>query len=220
MEHRLARGEDWVAVHPCFHDPDKAPKDLKVTKLMTSQVPEDLQHRLRVRVVIEQKVGDKLNEIEVMPAWERPSANLVGVPLVYTNMPSGMLGAQSEEDIKRAMVDSEFYIPVFNNELAPGGQLFNPQGFTLPPEEGASPYGAVFATMGKKLGGALSAIGTMDTEERPEDYLALSAQWIEYTLVAPGGEETTHRRAVFDRIGPANRAAGTVVRVSTPSQSP
>jgi len=38
--------------------------------------------------------------------------------------------------------------------------------------------------------------------------MTLTAEWIDYTLVAPGGQETTVRRYVLDRVGEANRSQG------------
>src|SRR5690606_8209086 len=64
-------------------------------------------------------------------------------------------------------------------------------------------------TTSQRLGDAIGALGAMGTDDPVEEAFALTAQWIDFVLVAPGGEETRHRRTVFDRRSPEARAAGT-----------
>jgi hypothetical protein len=65
-------------------------------------------------------------------------------------------------------------------------------------------------TVNNALEGATGALGGGNDNEAASDLITLTGQWIDYTLIAPGGAERTFRRTVLDRIGAENRAAGLV----------
>src|SRR5690606_12491694 len=101
-----------------------------------------------------------------------------------------------------------FFVPVLDGAIAPGAQAFDLNGNLVPPDAAASHMAGVFQTGAERLGGAIGALGAMGGDAAPPEPFALTAQWIDFVLVAPGGEETRHRRTVFDRRPAEARAAG------------
>lgn len=188
-------GDDWTPVHVLFDE--DAGLSVTADRYLSSSVPEELQHRFRFQVFIEQRVGDEFEVKPVTAAWERPTANMFGLGFDFVNLPDGFGDADSETDIEAVLDGSEFFTPVFNGAVAEGAQTFDLEGNALDPADAANQAAGVF----KNVGGAFGrAAGALAGEEDPDAFVALTAQWIEYTMIAPGGAETTHRRTVFDRV--------------------
>lgn len=208
VQYRLSENDPWEAAHTAFAEAPAGLDDVEAEEHLESEVPPELQHRFRFRVVIEQRLGDERVEHAVTGAWERPVANMVGLPLAYSNVPDG-LGPEdaADVDLGELLERTTFFLPYFMDGLADGAQYFDMKGNVVPPEAAANPAAGVFGNVGDAFG---SAAGALAGEEDPDEFVALTAQWLEYTLIAPGGEETTHRRLVFDRIGAENRSAGTL----------
>ena len=210
VETRMADGEPWARLHPIFATVPSWVDELEAAETFADAVPPELQHRLRFQVVIEQRLGGELEEKAITEAWERPVANLVGQSFTFASMPDTLSDpAQEALDVDAAFADATFIYPLFNDALAPGAQLFDLNGNTAPPEAASSPAAGIFQTVGNAFGGAIGAIGG---DEEP---VALTAQWLEFTLIEPGGAETVHRRAIFDRIGAVHRAAGSTDLLET-----
>ena len=113
---------------------------------------------------------------------------------------------------------------MLNGELVEAGSAFDQNGNLI--DVGllaqSAGMGNVGSSMGNALEGAIGAFqglgdsgaATPDASPtptpNPSDLIALTGEWIEYTLIAPGGKETTARRTILDRIGAENRAQGKV----------
>ncbi len=213
-------GSVWHQAHPSFKTGD--PPEVEASEVFEESIPAALQHRFRFEVVIEQKVGDKLETQPLISPWERPVANLVGVPLSYTNFPDGITGTEDLRDLGAALDNSNFYMPFFNGRLATGGSFFDLNGNAVPPDAASSPYAGVFQTVGNKLEsaiGGLAGLGVANEDETSGDEVLLTGLWLEFTLIGPGGQETTYRRTVIDRITPTARAAGSLeLAPATPTE--
>lgn len=206
-------GANWTPAHVAFDEGAEVRVEPDV--YLTREVPADLQHRFRFQVWIEQRLGEELVAKPITEAWERPVANLFGEAFAYANVPDGMasdeVGALGDPerafDLDEALARTTFFIPSFQGALAPGAQSFDLDGNSVASADATNPAAAVF----REVGGAFGrAAGALTGEADPDAFVALTAQWIEYTLVAPGGAETGHRRTVVDRIGADRRAAGHV----------
>lgn len=209
VEARLGPGDAWQAHHPALGTAiESAPNPIET---FGQQLPERLQHRLRIEVFIEQKLGKQLQTHRVAGPWERPVANLNGVVLSYRNQPNTLDAEAIKTGIGAAVNKANLFIPILNGE--PGKTAFDLNGWTIDVESlgmDAFGAGAVFQTVGDKAGLAantLSAMGATD-DSNSTDLVALTAHWIEYTLIRPGGEESRYRRMLLDRRGAASRAAG------------
>lgn len=211
VEYRLSPNDPWRTAHPAFADSLDAPGELAATASLTDEVPTELQHRFRIQAWIERKLGDRLEATPVMEAWERPVANLTGEVLTFTTYPDGFAEVDDPGDAAAVLGATDFFFPIFEDDLAPGGQAFDLNGNVLPPDAAADAMAAVFQTVGERIGDAIGTLGNLgDNTPASDPAVTLTAQWIEFVLIAPGGAETVHRRYVFDRIGAANRTDGIV----------
>lgn len=200
VQYRDQAGDPWIDIHPVFIGelPFAPPTP---TAYISGQVPESLQHRLRFQVFIERKTGNRLEVVPVSEPWERPVANLVGVPLTFSNLTdSALQGGSIGRGLNELLESAAFFAPAFGNSLAEGGQFFDLRGTLIDPLVAQGGGTALFATIGDAFAGALGEIG--GETEIP----TLTAQWMEFTLIAPDGSEQVYRRTTFDRIGGAARA--------------
>lgn len=217
---RAGSGDGWTAAHPAFKDaaaPPAAPAAVAI--FAPAAVPSDLRHRFRFAVVLERSVGGAIETHAVMDPWETPTSDLVGVPLTYGNLPDNVRDAADVFDVAATVSGAKVFVPTFGAELAPGAMAFDLDGnlyayagsavcpgcFELVP----AATGAL-TDLGGAVGDIPSCLGPCPATPESSPATALTALWIEYTLVAPGGAETTRRRTVVDRMGAENRLAGRV----------
>lgn len=201
-------GAAWSAAHPAFIAADPV-GEIEPSEIYRESIPARLQHRLRIDVFIEQKLGDRLVIHPLVDGWERPTANLNGVPLTFANVPWTLGSWGDLSDPLAQVMDNGVFVPLFNGEAA-SGLAFDTNGNVVPLSEASAAAAALFQTVGgafERAGGGLADLGG-GGDDGPEDFVTLTAQWIDYTLIAPGGEGRTIRRTVLDRIGPDARADG------------
>lgn len=214
VEYRHAPTDPWVAAHPAFAGDRSAPGVAATAFFSPGSVPRALQHRFRVRVVNERLVAGKLETYDAMAWWERPAADVIGVPLTYYNYPSGLSKPDALADLPSVFEKTSTFIPTFNDRPPSKGAGFDWSGEPYNVKLLASGQVEVMElgrTMGRAFGGltrALEPLGSGRAPAAQPDSGTLTGQWIDYGLIAPGNRETIHRRAVLDRIGSAARAAG------------
>jgi hypothetical protein len=210
VEYRLGPADPWEPVHPAFKDPAATPTEVAAEEYLADpgEIPDELQHRFRFQVFVEQWVQGELIEHPVMAVWEAPVADLVGAPVTFHNYVNGLSDAPDAFDLDQVIERTELFIPLVNDAFPPDLRVFDLTGTPTEFEEIApNEYAATFE-LGELIGtgpGGVDLFGTPVADE--EAFPVLTAQWIDYALIAPGGEETTHRRTVVDRIGTANRQA-------------
>lgn len=205
VEYRLSDSDPWTASHPAFADPAAAPQGIASTEIYTESIPQALQHRIRFQAFVEQRLGPNLVVHPLMAPWERPVANLVGMPLTYRNAADTLVSVEDFADPEQGLEDAILFAPNFAGALPPGGQTFDLAGNAVDPEAANNPAAGIFQTVGGAFGSAAGALSGGG-----DDFVALSAHWLEYTLIAPDGTETVHRRSVVDLIDPQVRADGGV----------
>lgn len=194
VEYRLGAG-DWSAAHPAA--PFLAEAGLVAESHLEDSVPEELQHRIRLEVLVESYNGGDVSVHAIVPAWERPASNMAGKVITFTNLPS-----QSAETLGESLDLSEYFVPSFMGGVPTGAKGFDLQGAVLEPEFMGNPMAGVVRSLRGGFADAISALGGGD------DSVAMSAQWLVVTQIDPGGHEREYRRTVFDRIGAEARAAG------------
>lgn len=212
VEYRDSAAGGWVVEQPVFSDPQSAFQGLEAAEHLEDTVPEALQHQVRLAVFVERAELGSLKTHQVVPDWQRPAANLIGRSFWIFNYPNGFDDDLFELDLEEAIGESELFTPLFNGEVLPGTSGFDLDGVPYDlTAEGMDTFGAtpIFRTVGDKADEAVAALqGLGKQEETPDRARYLTAQWIDYTLIAPGGQEHTFRRYLFDRIGPAARDSG------------
>lgn len=215
VQSREKAASPWQDLHPVFEN-DRMLAGLKFATTFGEQVPKELLHRLRIRLFVERWKDGVLEAFPVSDAWERPVANLWEKPITVGVIPNTLLNvAGTSPDIERIVEKAEFFVPLLMDEVAPGAVFFDRHGNRIDPMAAAAPGAGLFASIQGAFG---QAMGRLDPGK---PLPSVSAQWTEFTLIAPGGAEQTHRRTTFDRIGPAARAAAAppaTLQPATPAQ--
>lgn len=196
---RAGASRDWDDVHPAFGN---APgPDVAFQEIFGDQIPSELQHTFSFQVFIERYVNGRLEVVPLTSEWERPTANLGAVPLVFANVPNPLLGARTPfVGLAGALGETQWFAPTFGESLAPGAEYFDLSGTLIPPMAATNAAAGVFKTTGGLFGDAMSAIGG---GSQP----TLTAQWLEFTLASPDGLQRKYRRMTFDLIGEDVRRA-------------
>lgn len=212
VQMKESASDPWADVHPAA---TAGPLDVQAEEFYGDTIPEDLQHRFRLQVFIEQAVGGTLISQALTQAWERPTANLNAVPLVFTNLSDNLISnAELFFDPEAILQKANWFIPVFGGDVAPESKYFDQRGTMIDPMAAASSGAGVFKTVGELFS---EAVGELSEGGAP----VLTAQWLEFTLISPDGTERKYRRTVIDRVGAAARQAGRVedkLDVPTPDE--
>ena len=202
VEARKGASGGWSNLHPAFAG--QAVDTPTASKRFDGELPADVQQRLRIEVFIAQKLGDSLKTVRVAGPWERPTANLDGELLRFSNQPNTLDRKAINDGVGQAVKRAQLFVPVLNGKP---GLAFDLNGTTIDTAAlGMDTFGAagIFKTVGDKTEratSALSALGSNKPAEPAEDLRALAAQWIEYTLISPDGSEKHFRRPVMSRLG-------------------
>jgi hypothetical protein len=163
-------------------------------------IPDRLYQRVTFRVKVEQKDGKKLETRTVLETTHA-AADLVGVSIVCVNVP-GIPGMQfTPADLEKAAK----FLPLI---LVNGKSIYQ-SGFDL---SGNVLSAAEFSRglpggLSSALGGIGAALekGTDLSGEPNKPIPALTGQWLEFTLTAPGTPTRVVVREIVDRIGIENR---------------
>ncbi|MDZ7799476.1 MAG: hypothetical protein U5K81_01620 [Trueperaceae bacterium] len=216
VAYRFSADEPWAHAHPVLGSDAEALDGLEAEEAYEGALPDEVQHRIRIRSLVEQRLGSELRVHEVAAPWERPVANMYGVPFTYMNLPDGVDSAPEGAGPAEILERTSFLFPFVGGDMADGAMGFDMSGNAVDAMAAESAFAGVFQSVGGAVGDAAGALGGLSLggdDEEPEptgDAVALTAQWLEFTLIAPGGEETTHRRMVVDRIGAEARQEGSV----------
>ncbi len=207
-----ARAYAWVRVvngpggardlHPLLDPP---PSGVAVERTLVGSVPDDLTHRIRIEVVLERRRGAELEEERIAGPYERPVAVLENgvVEVVLTPLAVGAENAAADGEVDDAVPTFDVPTVAVLGGTLDGALAFDPRiGATFPLDAGAAPAAGVVRETARGFGAAAGALAT-DAE-----IAAVTAVWLDVDLVAPDGTETTWRRALLDRVGPAHRAEG------------
>ncbi len=165
-------------------------------------------HTVGIRVVIERYEGGTTKELTVLAASVRPS-DVLGEPLKLRHAPIPWPDRLPDPDIdpqsfRTAALAATMWVPV----LQIGRQEFAQSAFTengklhddLPKAvDEFSRLGAAGVTSGMDM-----ALGGFSADTSTP---VVSAEWIDYEIIVPGGPVERLRRPVFDLLGPARRAA-------------
>lgn len=204
VEYRLGPTEAWVGVDPAMSGTAKNVGDRNFNETFTDSIPSELQHRLRIEVFIEQAVKGRLKASPITDVWERPTANLVGVPITFLNLPNPLLNNGGEHpNLVETLQNTQFIIPTLMGAPAPGAEYFDLAGNILDPMAAFDPAAGVFREVNRSFGQAIGAL-----EGGESNPISLTAQWIRFTLIAPGGKERQFDRTTLDLIGPSARDKG------------
>lgn len=207
VEYRSDAYDEWNAVHPAFG----AGPPPTVTSIATFVTPPDeLYHRLRFEVFVEQKANDELI-VKPVVSMEATAAELLGAPITFANVPNNV-NPEAISDLDEIFESVSVFLPVLNGELNGNAFDFDGRAFSAGlvglDEVGLTEVFQRAAQQTERGIGGISTLGDAEPSQNSDDIFALTAQWMEYTLTEPDGRTESYRRYLFDRIGVENREAG------------
>lgn len=174
----------------------------------------DRLHRVKLAVVIETWDGEQLAEQELV-STELLAADGVGRRIAFTALPSNwpedldLYGVAAPVDVMREqlLATDEWHPALFVGDASFGTTRVDASGATRDSAGGGGPAGNA-GMLGGGIGGMFGGFGGAAAGDSGEEEGAFTALWLDYTVHTPGLGERTHRREVFDLIGPAARRAG------------
>jgi len=187
--------QGWIDLDPSFAQA-QAGERLADPAGVAERLPDELYHRLEVRVRLERITAAGLEISYPLQVIARV-ADLVGERIEFRHAleAMGSQGGMEAAEIGRVIgARQRRYQPVLRiGDAGHVGELFTEaEGLDLD-----APVGRLAQALGD------------DSEEAGP----LSGEWIEFTLTAPDGTTERFERSVFDRLGPAARSAGDLERL-------
>jgi hypothetical protein len=181
---QVLQGVDWVDLDPSLKT-GQAGDVLTPASELLETLPDDLFHRVDFAVIGESVANDRLATADLLKLSTRAD-QLAGLPITFLNAsPSGveLLG-----EVITPVGGSLSYAPtiVIGDEAFAGSPIRFGRGNALGEE--------LFGGAEDILGGAGSG-------------REATAEWLELTISSPDRDPVVVRRAIFDRVGPAARAA-------------
>ncbi len=199
VDYRLGPGDSWASLHPAFGGAD-APT-VESAAYLADNVPAELQHRIRVELMIRSEIAGRETTQALMAAWERPAANAAYSPLSIGFLPYAADSERPADLIEAGLTSAELFMPYFNGRPAPGAMAFTLDGRVMPPEamSSAGEFVKSVSDQGIRAVSALGELGASAPEEPSDPVTALNELWVQYTVIAPGGDERTILRSI---VGP------------------
>jgi hypothetical protein len=200
VEYKDSPSTPWKAVHVAFKGSNEARgiDQLAASEYFADEIPADLQHRVRFRAYIDQKLGDKVVEHVLIDAYERPAANVAGVPVELSIFPMDLFAEQefTHESLEAAINTSSVYVAALSDGSLVETAYFDVNGNKVDPLGAGNPAAGVLGTVGDRFGQAAGALaGKADRDE----FVRLQRIRVQYELIAPGGQVTRTERVLYDR---------------------
>ena len=187
----------------------------------TDELPEDLFHIVRLRVIIEQAAEGKLEEKTVFDYSLKPSA-LFGqriilhqVPLNWPKEADLFDNPDPSKSLKLNIINEKEWLPV----LSVGTSQITQSSFTDSGEihkdakKSSGPGG-----VGGITGGLFRALGGEEDQKEVALESYLTAEWIEYEICSTGKSAQKMRRPIFDLLGPSARKSMKVSKIEIPDE--
>ena len=197
VEYKTSQNKPWKQVHPAlisFND------NLNASEYIIESIPQQLQHRLRVEVNLDQRVGNQIHTHSILPKWERPSSNLVDHTLSISFIPD-TFAYRRPGSVEDTLNESTFFIPLWNGKAVAGSKTFDLKGRVLSPGDASSFAAKLFRTISDKTDKAISAIkeiGSDSNDATNVDNLELLKVRINFTFIEPGGREHSTEKIIWD----------------------
>ena len=186
---QVAATDDWIDLDPTM--PGAGQGEVLARAAETPDaLPEEMAHLVELSVIGEALDGETLSE-KLLVGYRDRSDAIAGLPIALMNTPPEAIAALGVS-VAGALDGGSGYVPV----IIVGDTAV----------VGANPIRLAVAGPGREL----AAEGGDDFLEAGASAGETTAQWVELTIRSPEAEPIVVRREIFDRIGPARRAAGGV----------
>lgn len=214
---RYRANGDWIDLDPSGVAGKPGTLVGAVETIAPGNVPEELRHRVVLRVMIECACNGRLEEREVLTHDFRMTET-IGAPVTLQQLPSDLPDPWTQlaqADPRQSLRTTLEAASSWSSVLVVGSQTVAQKKFTI-----AGDVLAPGDALPKRDGGAVDMFGGAlgGGGETPGQ---LTAEFIEYQIHVPGRPVRIERRTLFDWIGAERRAqssAGNIGTVSAPSR--
>jgi len=196
VEYRAGTGTEWKAVHPALRPRFEFSESATPVEYFAREIPSELQHRFRFEAFLTQRAGEELIDKPIVPAWERPAANLVGKTLTFTTSSANLAGATQDLEFDLQNVPNDVFFPQFNG--VSGDLAFDLRGNVVPAAEAGSMYAGVFEAISQQTNRAGAALANLGNAEQKKHLTELASLKVKYALIAPDGTKREFERTVYD----------------------
>lgn len=193
---RTAPSDPWNDAHVAFAA--GVPVRVEVEQTLDGTVEDELRHFVTIQVVAEAIENGERVERPLNQAWRQSTAALVAEPVSISMLPAGLAGPADLLALGDGIDEIQRFELSINGQDVAGAGSVDLDG-QVPAR--SRPQG--LSGLSRGLGGALTGGNGGETTSEP----ALTAVFVDYRFETPGSSQTV-RRALFDRLGPAARAAG------------
>jgi hypothetical protein len=186
---------EWTDIHPAFGRSDNP--TIEPVRHLIGEVPAELQHRIRIESTLVRIRGGKSESLPLMPAWERPAANLAQRSVTYAHTP--MVNPQGITDAATYLSSGKLYAPTLDVSIA-SDSAFDMSGNLIPMDAAQAAGAELFQTVAEKgdlAEAALAGLGS-DDEATSKRRMALSEVRLKITAIAPGGQEREVTRVLYN----------------------
>lgn len=206
-----ALGDHWWAqanIDGGWVDLDPAGAGVSAAATLSPEdVPDDLKHKVTLRVVAEVAREGALTTATLVEST-LASADIQGDVISLAHRTGGLIPADEQDGTDAALFASaggaKVWAPLFivdktvrGDLVAAGGEVAEATEANFSKYSGTSTFD-----------NAASAIDAIGAEEETETPGVFTAEWLEVEIAAPGAEPVTERRLLFDAIGSEARASG------------
>lgn len=179
------------------------------TTMAPGEVPDNLKHRVTIRIVAEVARGGVLGATTLVERT-MSAADVQGQLVSIAHRSVGQTAPADLDGTDQALLDSaaagKLWVPTIVVDDAVTGSLVTAGGvIEEATEANIAKYGETSTF--DAASDAISAMGEPEPEAgAPSD--VFTAEWVEFETVTPGGATVTERRMLFDAIGATARSTG------------
>lgn len=205
---QIERGGEWIDLDPTAADAAAGAREIAAAKTWdAARIDSRLYHSVKIRVIIEKWQQGRLQETCALE-HSLKTAELLGLSITLSHIPMnapGLAEWKNDKDLagsmeRAALEEKEWWPNLRIGQKDVRRSSFSDAG-TLNRTPGQKPSSSSRSPMGGLLGG-LSGRGSGGADAGDSH---LTAEWIDYVVSSPGASPRTHRRQIFDLLGPAKR---------------
>lgn len=208
----------WVDLDPTIPGAKAGDHVAAPAETFTLQdLPADVWHTVRISIIAERWADGKLTQSPLLTRTIRPGAilgstlYLTHLPLDWPHAPPTGTGADAARAARTQALTPTEWVPILRlgMETASDAGVRSDGSVDPKPQMNATARaGGGAANAAKSAASAFDSAFGGPPPKPAEPAGLFTAEWIEYTLHAPGARDEVIRREVFDLIGPGARAAG------------
>jgi hypothetical protein len=206
VDYRPGPSSSWRSVHPAYGNSPWP--DVHAHTTYDGSIPEELTHRVRIELIVDQRLGSTIKSAALMSPIEFPSANVSGKSMSLMLVPDTMLRKNPFDNVESLAEQTHFLIPLLNGGLPKGARALALNGTTVPPEAISVSATGIFETVGNEFASAASALNRLGSDTQEDtDLVTINSVRLLVTIIQPSAEDRTIERILYHAADKAGAIA-------------